>query len=140
MATIGNDRMIVRGEQRADRSWLFTICYTAHFADADLGQQFDDAVQIQEIHGWTGHEPAYECPVSFRATGRRVFRKKRIVVRGDDYDVQAGLDTVCAWIRLHRSSDGDTVDDEQHTPALAPVRGRAPALRCVRAEAQSLRC
>jgi hypothetical protein len=140
MAKIGNDRMIVRGEQRSDDSWLFTICYTAIFADADLGQRFDDSVQIREIHCPDRPQRAYECPVSFRATGHRVFRKKRIVVRGEDYDADAGLDTVCAWIRLHRCEGADRIDDEQHTPALVPCGGRAHNAIRRRAAAQSLRC
>ncbi len=139
MATIGNDRMIVRGEQRADRSWLFTICYTAFFAQSDLGQRFDDAVQIRQVHRRNGSAPAYECAVAFRATGRRVFRKKRIVVRGEDYDATGGLDTVCAWIRLHHRAEADIVDDEQRTPPLAPAGGTSHrTFRC--AAAQSLRC
>jgi hypothetical protein len=139
MATIGTDRMIVRGQQRADQSWLFTICYTAHFADQDLGRQFDDAIQIREIHR-RGEQPhPYGPPVSFRATGHAVFRKKRVIVRGDDYDTETGLDAVCAWIRLHHYAGTDVVDDEQHTPALVPVGGVQRAV-CRRAAVQSLRC
>jgi len=139
MARIGNDRMIVRGEQRADKSWLFTVCYTAYFAENDLGQQFDDAVQIRELHD-SGHQPHYESAVSFRATATKVFRKKRIVVRDDDYDSDAGLDTVCAWIKLHRCTAAAAVDDEQHTPALVPAGVFAHTAICRRASAQSLRC
>jgi hypothetical protein len=140
MATIGNDRMIVRGEQRADKSWLFTICYTAHFADSDLGMQFDDAVQICELHNTGGCRSGYESPVGFRATGPRVFRKKRIIIRGEDYDAEAGLDTVCAWIRLHHFAGLDVIDDEQHTPALVPTGGAHHQRTARRAMAQSLRC
>jgi hypothetical protein len=140
MARIGNDRMIVRGEQRADKSWLFTICYTAYFAEKDLGQQFDDAVQICELHDSGRRVPHYESPVSFRATATKVFRKKRIVVRDGDYDADAGLDTVCAWIKLHRCTAATAADDEQHTPALVPAGAFTHAAMCRRASAQSLRC
>lgn len=140
MATIGNDRMIVRGERRADDSWLFTVCYTAQFSDADLGQQFDDTVQISEIRRGA-RARICEHPVSFRATGPRVFRKKRIVVRGDEYDTEIGLDTVWAWIRLHRCSE-TAVADEQHTPALSPTPNGRSEQQAVRrcAPADSLRC
>ena len=142
MAKIGNDRMIVRGERRTDNSWLFTICYTAHFAESDLGQRFDDAVDIRCVHSEDGQAPRYAPPVAFKATGTRVFRKKRVVVRGEDYDARAGLDAVCAWIRLHHGEPVQSqgiVDDEQHTPPLIPSGGvHHRAAR--RATAQSLRC
>ena len=117
MATIGDDRVIVGKQQRVDGSWLFTICYTAHFADDDLGQQFDDTVRIGGSPRF-GQMAAVECPVPFRASGHRVFRKKRIVVRSGADGLRHG-DPVCAWIRLHRRA-GQGVDDEQCTPPLAP--------------------
>lgn len=114
MATIGDDRMIVGGRQRVDGSWLFTICYTAHFADDDLGLQFDDTVRISGSQRLGELAPAAECPVPFRAGAHQVFRKKRIVVRACGADLP-----VCAWIRLHRRT-GPGVDDEKCTPPLAP--------------------
>lgn len=140
MARIGTDRMIVRGEYRPDHSWLFTICYTACFAEADLGQRFDDAVQIRQVHA-VGPGAVYEQPVFFTATSRRVFRKKRIVVRSECFDPESGLDTVCAWIRLH--SGARPVVDEQCTPPLVPQAGPAAARAtrsCPRVPVQSLRC
>lgn len=119
MAKIGDDRMIVGGQRRPDGSWLFTICYTAYFADDDLGLQFDDAVRISGLHRSDRVAVAVECPVPFRASGHRVFRKKRIVVRGDDDDFGVGREPVCAWIRLHRRT-GPAIEDEQRTPPLAP--------------------
>lgn len=146
MARIGNDRMIVRGEYRDDGSWLFTVCYTAQFSSADLGKRFDDSVQILSAHE-SAHPAEFpthaECPVSFTATGPRVFRKKRIVVRPHEYDTGAGLDAVCAWITLHRAGGPGPIDDEQRTPALVPSlrpSDRPRAVLCSRALAQSLRC
>lgn len=95
MASIGNDRTIVRSEHRDDDSWLFTICYTAFFSDSDLGQRFDDAVAIREMHGQS--RIAEEHSVTFTASSPRMWRKKRIVVRG------AAIEAVCAQISLHRS-------------------------------------
>lgn len=142
MAKIGNDRMIVQGERRPDGSWLFTVCYTAHFADSDLGHRFDDAVQIRPAHRDGDGAPGYAPAVTFRATDRRVFRKKRIVVRSQDYDPQEGLPSVCAWIRLQHQAcapDVGVVDDEQHTPVLVPLgAGHRGSAR--RATAESLRC
>jgi hypothetical protein len=116
MAKIGSDAMIVRGERRPDNSWLFTICYTAHFSDDDLGRRFDDSVRVGE-----GDED-YIQPVSFTATGPKVFRKKRIVVR-DDMRNGAGLSAaVCAWIRLHCETSPGAGDDEQCTPVLVPAQ------------------
>lgn len=115
MASIGSDTMIVRCERRADDSWLFTVSYTALFADTDLGEQFDDSVQIIETLP-SGRVQICECPVAFRATGPRVFRKKRIVLRGVDHDPNLGWDTVWASVRLHHRATG--VDDERCVPAL----------------------
>jgi hypothetical protein len=157
MARIDNDRMIVRGEQRADTTWLFTICYTACFSQSDIGLRFDDSVTIGEVH--SAGQPAYARPVAFTATGPKVFRKKRIVlldhifgdtIGGDSVgegsvDRDGRHEAVCAWIRLHRATaDAEAVDDEQRSPVLIPVarsgRGddRVDGLR--QAQAQSLRC
>jgi len=95
MASIGSDHLIVRGELRGDDSWLFTVCYTAYFTDDDLGQRFDDTVAIRELHGQNRIAEARH-PVTFTATSRKVFRKKRIVVPG------AAIEAVCAEISLHR--------------------------------------
>ncbi len=46
MARIGDDSLIVRGEQRADGTWLFTIRYTVHFEPGELGTRFADSVQV----------------------------------------------------------------------------------------------
>ena len=88
MARIGDDSLIVRGEQRRDASWLFTIRYLVYFEQSELGQRFDDSVRI-----------SMECaatPVPFVACGRSVLRKKRVVIDDDEIirlgDVYA---TVC---------------------------------------------
>jgi hypothetical protein len=106
MAKISSDRMIVRGEHRQDSSWLFTICYTACFSESELGMRFDDSVRVGE------GDDDYVQPVSFTATGPKVFRKKRIVVRDDVLD--------------NADADADAEADEQRTPALVP----AQSLRC----------
>ncbi|CAN5394911.1 hypothetical protein BH09ACT7_BH09ACT7_03680 [soil metagenome] len=119
MARIGTDRMIVHGEQRQDKTWLFTICYTAYFTERDLGMRFDDSVRVGE----TG-VPA----VAFTATSPAVFRKKRIVVRDKVLHADAHH-SVCAWIRLHCATPTDApVDDEQRTPELVPTAAQSP--RC----------
>ena len=156
MARISNDRMIVRGEQRADTTWLFTICYTACFSQSDIGLRFDDSVTIGEVH--SAGQPAYARPVAFTATGPKVFRKKRIVLRDNVFmdssggnDVDGGSvhdgrhEAVCAWIRLHRATaDAEAVDDEQRTPVLVPVAQSGPGDDRVdglrQAQAQPLRC
>jgi hypothetical protein len=122
MAKIGSDRMIVRGEHRQDNSWLFTICYTAYFSENDLGLRFDDAVRVGE------GDDDYVQPVSFTATGPKVFRKKRIVVRDDVLTNAAVSDVVCAWIRLHCETSPAADDDVRRTPALVLVP--AQLLRC----------
>lgn len=96
MASIGSDRTIIRSQRRNDNSWLFTVCYTAFFSEADLGQRFDDAVAIREVHGQS--RIAEEHSVTFTASSPRMLRKKRIVVRG------AAIEAVCAQISLHRSA------------------------------------
>ena len=131
MAKIGNDRMIVRAECRDDNSWLFLVCYTACFDEAELGRRFDDRVLVRPVHSVGQSGFCYESPVAFTACSPRVFRRKRIVVREDLYDPDAGLDTVSAWIQLH-DADTDAVDDEQCTPPVVPLNGarqHAPARR-----------
>ena len=123
MATVGNDRMIVRADCRADGSWLFLVCYTACFGVDELGLRFDDALLVRPIHDLEQYGFAYECPVTFTACGQRVFRRKRIVVRSGCYDPAVGLDTVSAWIRLQHAGL-DSVDDEAATPVWVPRRDR----------------
>jgi len=140
MAKIGNDRMIVRAQCRDDNSWLFLVCYTACFDEAEIGRRFDDRVLVRPVHSVDQSGFSYESPVGFTACSPRVFRRKRIVVREDLYDPDAGLDTVSAWIRL-RDTETDAVDDEQCTPPLVPHNGRrqhAPAHR--RVPVGALRC
>ncbi|MET0699764.1 MAG: hypothetical protein ABWY93_08865 [Mycobacterium sp.] len=119
MAKIGTERMIVHGEQRQDTTWLFTICYTAHFSERDLGMRFDDSVRVGEVD-----VPA----VAFTATGPTVFRKKRIIVR-DNCLPHDPRHAVCAWIRLHcEATPAPSADDEQRSPALVPSAAQSP--RC----------
>jgi hypothetical protein len=74
MAKIAGDSLTVEGIQRPDASWLFTIRYTVEFERGEVGQQFDDSVQISTCCG--------AAPVSFLACGPAVLRKKRLVVDG----------------------------------------------------------
>jgi len=98
MASIGGDHLIIRGEQRDDDSWLFTVCYTACFSEADLGRRFDDSVAIRELHGQNRIAEAHHS-VTFTATGPRVWRKKRIVVQAN------AIEAVCAEIHLHPAQE-----------------------------------
>lgn len=86
MASIGDDSLIVSGEQRPDGTWLFTIRYTVHFEQGELGTRFADSVQICADGGAT--------PVPFIACGRSVLRKKRIVVDDNTLTDDASA-TVC---------------------------------------------
>ena len=93
MASIGSDGMMIRGEQRNDDSWLFTVCYTACFSANDLGRRFDDTVAIRELHGCTRIAQS-QHGVTFTATSAKVWRKKRIVVPA------TAVEAVCAEIHL----------------------------------------
>jgi hypothetical protein len=97
MARIGDDSLIVRGEQRRDASWLFTIRYVVYFEQSELGQRFDDSVRITA-----------ECaatPVPFVACDRSVLRKKRVVVD----DAIAGLGDVYATVCLRRRGGSEAL-------------------------------
>ncbi len=88
MARIGDDSLIVHGEQRPDGTWLVTLRYTVHFEPGEVGTRFADSVQICADDGAT--------PVPFVACSRSVLRKKRVVV--DDVAVSSRDDvyaTVC---------------------------------------------
>jgi hypothetical protein len=114
MARIGNDRVIVRGEQRPDDSWLFTIRYTIHFDQSELGQRFDDSVGITE----NGPVSASATPVSFVACSPFVFRKKRVVVGAAGEPLH---DEVYATVRVHRSGGTEAGDVEQRTAVVLPT-------------------
>jgi hypothetical protein len=121
MATIGGNPAIQRSVPRADGSWLFTVSYTACFSPDEVGRRFDDTVGIRQV-SCTGQDGCgSEAPVWFTATSTRVFRKKRIVVRGNCYDAVGGLDQVSARIALRRAGDVEVLD-EHCTAAVMPAQ------------------
>ena len=96
MARIGDDSLIVRGEQRPDGTWLFTIRYLVHFEPGEVGTRFADSVQI------SSQDTA--APVPFIACGRSVLRKKRVVV--DDNTL---ADDACATVCVCRRGGSDAL-------------------------------
>ena len=107
MARIGDDSLIVRGEQRRDASWLFTIRYLVYFEQSELGQRFDDSVRISA-----------ECaatPVPFVACGRSVLRKKRGVVD----DAIARLGDVDATVCLRRRGGAEALTQSARLPRIS---------------------
>ena len=107
MARIGDDSLIVRGEQRRDASWLFTIRYLVYFEQSELGQRFDDSVRIST-----------ECaatPVPFVACGRSVLRKKRVVVD----DAIARLGDVDATVCLRRRGGAEALTQSARLPRIS---------------------
>lgn len=127
MARIGDDSLIVRGQQRPDGTWLFTIRYTVHFEAGELGTRFADSVQVCADGAAT--------PVAFVACGRSVLRKKRIVVddkvlgsRGDVYATvclrrRGGADALTQSARLRRIST-QSVGTRPRGPGVASLAGR----------------
>jgi hypothetical protein len=101
MAKIGDDTLIVRGEQRPDASWLFTIRYIVFFEQCELGMRFDDSVCICEDCAAT--------PVPFVACGRSVLRKKRVVVDGEALTELSAHDDVYATVSLRRRGRADAL-------------------------------
>lgn len=101
MPRIGDDSLIVRGEQRRDGTWLFTIRYVVHFEPAEVGVRFHDSVQI-----------AADCaaaPVAFVACGRSVLRKKRVVVTDGAIPASSGADNLYATVCVRRRGVADAV-------------------------------
>ncbi|MCX2928726.1 hypothetical protein ORI20_00440 [Mycobacterium sp. CVI_P3] len=98
MARIGDDSLIVCGEQRRDGTWLFTIRYTVHFEPGEVGTRFDDSVQISA--------DGTASPVAFIACGRSVLRKKRVVVHDDPLAVR---DDVYATVCVRRRGCADAL-------------------------------
>ncbi|APE18351.1 hypothetical protein H7J51_11400 [Mycobacterium crocinum] len=96
MARIGDDSLIVRGEQRADGTWLFTIRYTVHFEPGELGTRFADSVQVSADSRATS--------VPFLACGRSVLRKKRVVV-----DDRTLTDEAYATVCVRRRGGADAL-------------------------------
>jgi hypothetical protein len=123
MARIGDDSLIVCGEQRLDGTWLFTIRYTVHFEPDELGTRFADSVQISADSGAT--------PVPFVACGRSVLRKKRIVVDDDILTddaratvcVHSGADALTQSARLRRIST-QSVGTRPRGPGVVSSVGR----------------
>ena len=101
MPRIGDDSLIAVGVLRRDASWLFTIRYLVHFEQSELGQRFDDSVQIST-----------ECtatPVPFVACGRSVLRKKRVVIDGRMLTELCTHDDVYATVCLRRRGGTDAL-------------------------------
>jgi hypothetical protein len=123
MARIGDDSLVVCGEQRLDGTWLFTIRYTVHFEPGELGTRFADSVQISADSGAT--------PVPFIACGRSVLRKKRIVVDDDILTddaratvcVRSGADALTQSARLRRIST-QSVGTRPRGPGVVSSVGR----------------
>ena len=115
MAKIGNDVMIVHVEHRQDKTWLFTICYTAHFSECDIGRRFDDSVRIGDAAGG-----GYVEPVAFTATSAKVFRKKRIVVR-DGVFADTRANALCVSVRLHQHADQPSCSFSYQSAGTRPL-------------------
>jgi hypothetical protein len=123
MARIGDDSLIVSGEQRRDGTWLFTIRYTVHFEPGEVGNRFADSVQISADSAAT--------PVPFIACGRSVLRKKRVIVRDatltDDASatvcVRSGGDALTQSARLRRIST-QSVGTRPRGPGVVSSDGR----------------
>ena len=101
MARIAADTLIVRGEQRSDASWLFTIRYIVHFEQCELGMCFADSVRVSQDCAAT--------PVPFIACNRSVLRKKRVVVEDGAFSGLEPRDSIDATVCLRRRGG----DDEQ---------------------------
>lgn len=101
MPRIGDDSLIVRGEQRRDGTWLFTVRYIVHFEPLEVGMRFDDSVQITADCAAT--------PVAFIACGRAVLRKKRVVVADRSIPASSGRDDLYATVCVRRRGVADAV-------------------------------
>lgn len=125
MARIGDGSLIVRGEQRPDGTWLFTIRYIVHFEPDELGTRFVDSVQICA--------DGVATPVPFIACGRSVLRKKRVVVDDDRLTddscasvcvrSRGGADALTQSARLRRIST-QSVGTRPHGPGVVSSGGR----------------
>ena len=98
MARFADDTLIVRGEQRSDASWLFTIRYLVVFEQCEIGMHFADSVRVSQDHIGT--------PVAFVACGSSVLRKKRVVIDDDAFGALGGCDGIDAVVCLRRQ-DGE---------------------------------
>lgn len=98
MARIADDTLIVRGEQRSDASWLFTIRYLVLFEPGEIGLHFADSVRVSQLH--------VGAPVPFVACGSSVLRKKRVVIDDEVFGEPGTRDGVDAVVCLRRQ-DGD---------------------------------
>lgn len=98
MPRIGDDSLIVRGEQRRDASWLFTIRYLVHFDPSEIGQCFDDSVAVCDEYTAT--------PVPFVASGLSLLRTKRVVL--DDPAIAEAVD-IYATVCLRRRGGSDAL-------------------------------
>jgi hypothetical protein len=106
MARIGDDSLIVRGEQRADGTWLLTVRYTVYFEPGELGTRFADSVQVSADGSAT--------PVPFVACGRSVLRKKRVVVED-----KALTDDACATVCVRRRGGADALTQSARLRRIA---------------------
>ena len=119
MARIGDDSLIVRGEQRPDGTWLFTIRYLVHFEPGEVGARFADSVQISPDDT--------SASVPFIACGRSVLRKKRVIV-DDDTVTDDSYATVC--VRRRGGADASTQSARLRRSSIQSVgtRPRGPGV------------
>ena len=64
MARFADDTLIVRGEQRSDASWLFTIRYLVVFDQCEIGLHFSDSVRVSgitRVRRWPSSRVARRC-------------------------------------------------------------------------------
>lgn len=118
MARFADDTLIVRGEQRSDASWLFTIRYLVVFDQCEIGLHFSDSVRVSR-----DHEGA---PVAFVACGSSVLRKKRVVIDDDAFGTLGGCDAIDAVVCLRREDGEEQVQSARLRRISAQSAGTRP--------------
>lgn len=119
MARIADDTLIVRGEQRSDASWLFTIRYIVYFDQYELGMRFADSVRVSADCAAT--------PVPFIACGRSVLRKKRVVVDDGMFAALGAGDSIDATVCLRRrGGDEEQIQSARLRRIFAQSSGTRP--------------
>ncbi|MER7816642.1 hypothetical protein [Streptomyces sp. NPDC096153] len=127
MAKIGTDRIVESARPRPGSNptlWDFLITYTVHFEASELGRDFEDSVKIwEEDLSADDRITAYAPKELFRATGLRVFRRKRFTALGAVLDTEIGDEEVYAWIWIRRFGSTGPAADERRTP-IKSIRPR----------------
>jgi hypothetical protein len=109
------DQFIKEVDQSGD-TYIFTVTYTATFAQSEIGQMFEDAVRLFEDDPSDDDViTAYPVPEAFLAQGASVSRRHQVTATTDMVNTELGNEEIKARVWLRQVGMAPAAD-EQYTP------------------------